>query len=306
MHGFTLVEIMVAMVIGLILMAGTIQIFIGNKQTYRNTEASSRLQENARFAINRLTKDLRMAGFWGCANLSSATNHVNVTGGALDFGSGGIGGTEGGGTNPDSIILRGARAGGLTVELPYMPTPSGALQISTPNTLSVDDIIIVSDCVNADALQITGPQDPGTTGTINHNTGAGVPGNATQPLSKSYQGDASVYEAVEYNYSIATGANGQNALFRSENLAAATELVENIENMQIIYGEDTDTNYVANYYGDIDEVTANNVVSIRIVLTAVSDNNITTVASANSVSGATDNRLRKTFTTTIGVRNYLK
>ncbi|MFC1665831.1 PilW family protein, partial [Pseudomonadota bacterium] len=48
--GFTLIELMVAMVIGLFLLAGLIQIFFAGKQTYRLGDGLSRLQENGRFA----------------------------------------------------------------------------------------------------------------------------------------------------------------------------------------------------------------------------------------------------------------
>lgn len=62
-HGLTLVEILVALVISLFLTAGVIQLFIGTKQTYRFHDALSRLQENGRFALDRMTWDIRMAGY---------------------------------------------------------------------------------------------------------------------------------------------------------------------------------------------------------------------------------------------------
>ncbi|MGE0082035.1 MAG: prepilin-type N-terminal cleavage/methylation domain-containing protein [Thiohalomonadaceae bacterium] len=61
--GITLVELMVAMVISLILLAGVSQIFISNRETYRIQNNLARLQENARFAIDLLRSDLSMAGF---------------------------------------------------------------------------------------------------------------------------------------------------------------------------------------------------------------------------------------------------
>lgn len=61
--GFSLVEIMLALTISLFLLAGFVQLFIGSKQTYRFSDGLSRLQENGRFAIDRLAFDIRMAGF---------------------------------------------------------------------------------------------------------------------------------------------------------------------------------------------------------------------------------------------------
>jgi len=68
--GFTMVELLVAMVIGLLLMAGVIQVFSSNQQTYRVTENLSRTQENGRYAIGIINKFARRAGNKG--------NHENL------------------------------------------------------------------------------------------------------------------------------------------------------------------------------------------------------------------------------------
>ena len=67
MQGLTLIETMVAITISLILMAGAITLFINNKVTYEVNDNLSRLQENARFAIEFMLDDLRMVGFFGCS-----------------------------------------------------------------------------------------------------------------------------------------------------------------------------------------------------------------------------------------------
>lgn len=61
--GFTLVELLVGMTIGLFLLGGVIALFIGTKQSYSATEAASRLQENGRYAIEVLSREIRKAGF---------------------------------------------------------------------------------------------------------------------------------------------------------------------------------------------------------------------------------------------------
>jgi len=63
--GLTLIELMIAMLVGLFLSAGIIQIFIANNQTYRITDNISRLQENGRFALDNLGKTIRSTGFKG-------------------------------------------------------------------------------------------------------------------------------------------------------------------------------------------------------------------------------------------------
>ena len=65
-RGVSLVELMVALVLSLILVAGVGQIYMGSKQTYRTQDGQSRLQENARYALEVLTRDIRSAGYLGC------------------------------------------------------------------------------------------------------------------------------------------------------------------------------------------------------------------------------------------------
>ena len=72
-RGTGLVEIMVALTLGLVLMGGVLQIFLSNKQTYRMQEAHARLQENGRFAMEKISRDIREAGYWGCASRSVST-----------------------------------------------------------------------------------------------------------------------------------------------------------------------------------------------------------------------------------------
>lgn len=75
--GMTLIEIMIALLIGVFLLGGVINIFINSKQTYRMQEGLSRLQENGRFAMEFLAKDIRLAGFMGCSSVT-ATNPVVI------------------------------------------------------------------------------------------------------------------------------------------------------------------------------------------------------------------------------------
>lgn len=62
-QGLTLVELMIAMAIGVLLLFGISLLFSQNRQSFRQNEEISRIQENARFAIAELSRDLAMAGF---------------------------------------------------------------------------------------------------------------------------------------------------------------------------------------------------------------------------------------------------
>ena len=65
MQGFSMVELMVAVVLGLLLTAAVLQTFVSLKRTYEFQEEFSRIQENGRFGIEFLSRDIRNADFWG-------------------------------------------------------------------------------------------------------------------------------------------------------------------------------------------------------------------------------------------------
>ena len=61
--GFSLVELMVAMTIGLALTLVVAQLFLGSRQTQATQDDLARIQEGARFAVELMAKELRMAGY---------------------------------------------------------------------------------------------------------------------------------------------------------------------------------------------------------------------------------------------------
>lgn len=84
-RGFNLVELLIAMALGLFLVQGVLRVFTGNKDAYRWVNAHSKLQENFRFAVDTLSDKLRNSGYQGCAGgsgkvyvtLSSPTAYQN-------------------------------------------------------------------------------------------------------------------------------------------------------------------------------------------------------------------------------------
>jgi type IV pilus assembly protein PilW len=68
--GVTLIELMVALAIGMFLMAGAVTVFMQGRQTFRLTESIARLQENGRFALDAIEPDIRMASYWGLTTQS--------------------------------------------------------------------------------------------------------------------------------------------------------------------------------------------------------------------------------------------
>ncbi len=78
-RGFTLIELMVAMVLGLLVAAGIVTVFASTSSSNKAQTQLARLQEEGRFAMSRLSTDLRMANGQYCTN----------TGGVAAAGSGG-------------------------------------------------------------------------------------------------------------------------------------------------------------------------------------------------------------------------
>jgi type IV pilus assembly protein PilW len=66
-HGFSLVELMVALVISSILLGGIMTVMSSSKKTYTLQSEFSSLQDNARFLIDELIYKIRMAGYRGCS-----------------------------------------------------------------------------------------------------------------------------------------------------------------------------------------------------------------------------------------------
>ncbi len=64
--GFSLVELLIAMLLGLTLTLGVIEIYVGSATTEHTQEARLRIQENARFALSFMGNEMRMAGYLGC------------------------------------------------------------------------------------------------------------------------------------------------------------------------------------------------------------------------------------------------
>ncbi|MEN9726234.1 MAG: hypothetical protein RL434_600 [Pseudomonadota bacterium] len=64
-------ELMVAIAVALILLAGVLQLFVSNKKAYRVQEGASLLNENFRYAVSQLEYSIRMAGHWGGAKESA-------------------------------------------------------------------------------------------------------------------------------------------------------------------------------------------------------------------------------------------
>ncbi|HIG65419.1 MAG TPA: prepilin-type N-terminal cleavage/methylation domain-containing protein [Methyloprofundus sp.] len=321
-RGMSLIEIMIALLLGAFLTGGVIQIFLSSSQTYRIQDALAGLQENGRFSMDFIARDMRMVDFWGCIKSAQIESKLkpNATYDGYTAGLAGINNDTAvndilDGT--DSFILRGAMAS--NVFLVSQPTTVAAnIKVTSGSGLLDDDIVLLSDCRSGDIFQITNLNSGAAFDLAVHNTGGSM--NASKKLEVGleapnndirYGTDAQIYKLAFITYSIQAGANGQPSLFKRINNADAEELVEGVEDMQILYGEDSDDDALANYYVDADTVVEwGRVVSVRIsLLLQTLKDNIASKPLQYSYNGATptatDRRLRRVYTTTIALRNRL-
>jgi type IV pilus assembly protein PilW len=76
-RGFGLVELMIAVLLGLMLSAALIQAYLASKNTYRTQDSLSEVQETGRYVINAITQDIRLSGQAGCLSLDSLYSQRN-------------------------------------------------------------------------------------------------------------------------------------------------------------------------------------------------------------------------------------
>lgn len=86
-RGIMLVELMIAMVLGLLVIAGVGSLFLANKQAYQVSEGLSEYQENVRYLFEMITKDIRQADGTPCRKRDSKFGPQSSIIG-LDWGSG--------------------------------------------------------------------------------------------------------------------------------------------------------------------------------------------------------------------------
>lgn len=273
-RGLSLIELMIALLIGSILLVGVIQVFSASRTAYQLSDGLARTQENARFAVDYLQRDTRMGGHWGCVSdqshlqtVGAMVNHIGVTDGPLNFAVS-VQGFDAAGTAPTQSVTIGAYAGGWSPGLPTW------LQGLNPSAGS--DILVLRFLSNQgapiNAISGTGPTTftvPATRWTAlttdgvasprlfgvadcsyvdifqasNVNAGAGTVQVATNASRYTAQpsGQTVLYRAESLVYYVAPGAGGQRSLWRARHNGtsyASEELVEGVESLQLLYGLD--------------------------------------------------------------------
>jgi type IV pilus assembly protein PilW len=301
--GLSLIELMIAMLVGLILIAGVLSIFISSRQSYGINDAVGQIQENGRFALDFIRTATRKAGYMGCATSALTTSYLNPAADSMpyDFTTA-INGyiftaaapapTENPAADPsaadwspnldayltgkvlpntDVLVVRFTQNNPMYItnissSSAVNMTVSGS--VAGVNSLAPGDLMLISNCASAIVMQTTAP----TAGTLISHAGAGSPGNADTGVPTSYIGAQVVSPNTDAFY-IGQGADGSPALYAASfvgGVFTSQELVPGVESMRVLYGVDTTGSQVPSQYETADQVDAtglwNNVVSVRVGL----------------------------------------
>jgi type IV pilus assembly protein PilW len=322
--GMTLIEIMIALTLSLVLTGGVIQLFLASKKTFRMNEAMSAVQESGRFALDNISRDLRMAGFQGCADPGAVPSESVVKNNSptANLLQSAVTGSEGTAAS-DSLTVQFASGNAARLASNTDPVNATITAQANADNIAVNEVVMIADCTSAHLVRITAVANNVSDVTLTY----GAAENDLSQLSKAY-GPAST-QIMRFNsvtYSVAdtgrTNSRGEAifALFRQGlNDAAPVELVEGVENFQIQYGERLADGTVRFLDADAAGLDMSRVQSVRLglLLAAVNatsdqlDNNTyvlagTSVAPEGSSAPVThpvDNRLRRAFNTTISLRN---
>lgn len=285
---------MIAVVISAILLLGATGLFISNKRIYKEQDAMGRLQENARFAMDMLIKDIRRAAYVGCSDkLSQVTNNLSpiTSTDLLNFSNPVEGSEAAGNWKPsDSTQITGsilplgsmqARPDGITVRY-LSPINTGLVKFTTAQevdgttavpvtcpsadctanpTVVANDYIGLSNCSNTDLFKVTA---------VNATSLAHTAG-----LSTTFADDSQISFYVANRYYISNSATDSsgNQLVKNDSAGNPVPslmrytytpadgitnqlLIEGVENMQILYGVDNNADTVADSYVNASGVAA--------------------------------------------------
>lgn len=330
--GISLVEIMVALAIGLFMTAIIAGLYINMRGGFRYQEDFARLQEAGRFASEAITRDIRMAGYQGCSkailtnvvNDGSSNDFLNFAvpirgyeGGALPAtltAKGAINSTDG----PDALVLLGVDSSSELLVSSHDPVD--ARFDTATQSLQVGEILLATDCHRASVFRMSGPAGATKTSVL-HAAGAGTAGNSSKnlgglqgtPLPHTYKPGSSLLRVYSNTYFIAPAQSGNGrslwVLDAHGSTVSAVEVIEGIEDMQVTYGVDANGDNAVDDFVKADAVADwGQIVAVRIALLArTQKDNVSAAPQTYEYNGAsvtaTDRRVRKVFTEQVAVRN---
>lgn len=332
--GFSLVELMIAIVLGLLILGAILGVFAGTSQTFRTQEAMSQVQESGRFAIEILTRDIRQTGFRGACLPGTSMNNLLAFDATdedevriFDFNSSAIEGWHQS-AGPHANLMTDYLPGTDTLLIKKVanmdvkpngntPANAGNINLSGPSGISREQIVVISDAESCDIFQNTA-NDNATT-VARGSAGNMTPGNVnpSNDLSRSYDESAQLFRFETRLYYIggSDATPGQNALRRIDfGLGDANdqEIITGVADFRVRYGVDTNSNGRINSYQTASNVSNwDNVLAVRLYLITNSPTaeNVVDAPQTLTIDGgvwnAPDRRLHQVFSSTVGIRNRL-
>jgi type IV pilus assembly protein PilW len=285
--GFSLIEFMTSGALTLLLLAGVGTIFIGSRASYGKAEQLGQIQENGRYALDQISRDLRMAGFQGCARRAPLTAVApNLTG--LDPLAAPLKGFEAQAEHGWRPTLLGQLAevpseGSDVLVLQILSAPislrermrseNEALRIanSASNRLHAGDLVLAANCqarawlsiksIDVDVIEYEAvPISP-------YDEGAGRSLGFSFPLGTELM----QLESHAY-FLLADPKTGRKALWRQTGTLEPEQLASGIEDMQLSYSVDSNDDGVIDVDTTADQITDwAKVVSVSIKLLVVAD-----------------------------------
>lgn len=147
-RGVSLIELMIALVIGSLLVLGLVQVFSASRTAYQLSEGMARVQENGRFALDFLQRDVRLGGHFGCVNDQAHWVRDPAEALQVHLGSGlaldhplnfsvSVQGFEASGTGPGENLVIGSATDGWSPNLP------AAISGLNPEPLAGSDVLVL-------------------------------------------------------------------------------------------------------------------------------------------------------------------
>jgi type IV pilus assembly protein PilW len=244
--GFSLVELMISITLGLLIVAATLSIFASNKQAYRTTENLGRVQESARMSFELIGNDVREASGTQCSRgidvVSVLTPSAPMAGG--DFWSDWVNSVRGientGPNNSDTLQLKSAGEDMFHVNNHNSATATANINSSQNHDLLAGDVVMLCDYRQGAIFQVAavaGDDLTHTAGGLNTIANLGIGGAAY-----TFDDHATISRINATQWFIAANGRGGNSLFRStlRNVGGnpamvQEEIAEGVNNMQVSF-----------------------------------------------------------------------
>lgn len=253
--GFTLVELMIAMLLGLLIIGGVISVFLANKESYKTNETLSQAQDSARTAFELISRDIRQAGSTPCGNAAVGNTLTSLNGAGTDTyiwnSANPIQGFDDAtAVQPalnnalvqSALVTQGVgRVSAAMIQPGSACGAAGVAMQGAPNGIANGDLVLACDTDQAVVFQAGGYNAGTSTLPL---AAAGSPGNAAASLNCAGSFGQSAYVApyhADYWYVAPAGAGapaGVNSLWMSRFAGGgfvASEVVRGVQSMLITY-----------------------------------------------------------------------